>query len=259
MIGDVMIFDYQDMNIYYEVYGNKDKVILILPGWGQTRKTFHDMIKILKLEYTVYILDYPGFGHSPFPNRDLILDDYVQMVTAFIERNNLENVNIIAHSFGGRIAILLANQPIKKKIHKLILIDSAGIKPKKTIKKWFRQKLYKCLQSMADILPKKIRKKAKYRLFQHFASNDYQNLPSNERTTFKNIISTDLTDKLATITINTLLIWGAKDEDTPLKDGIKMQKKIANSQLIIFPRSTHFCYLENPYVIVRIILYFLED
>ena len=30
--------------MYYEVYGNKDKTILILPGWGETRNTFMDMM-----------------------------------------------------------------------------------------------------------------------------------------------------------------------------------------------------------------------
>ena len=84
-------------------------------------------------------------------------------------------------------------------------------------------------------------------------------MPAEQRSTFRNIINLDLTPYLPYVQAETLLLWGAKDIDTPLKDGIKMQRKIANSELIIFPRSTHFCYLENPYVIVKTILSFFTD
>ena len=52
----------KDFNIHYEKFGNGEKNILILPGWGNTRPTFKWMIESLKNNYNVYILDYPGFG-----------------------------------------------------------------------------------------------------------------------------------------------------------------------------------------------------
>ena len=79
------------------------------------------------------------------------------------------------------------------------------------------------------------------------------------RNTFKNIINLDLTNNLTNIKANTLILWGEKDLDTPLKDAKIMHKKITKSELIIFPNCTHFCYLENTYVIIRIILCFLDD
>ena len=85
-----MTITYQDLTMYYEVYGNKDKTILILPGWGETRNTFMDMIHILQLEYTVYIVDYPGFGNSPFPDRELTMMDYAQLIAYFIQTLQLK-------------------------------------------------------------------------------------------------------------------------------------------------------------------------
>ena len=253
-----MTITYQDLTMYYEVYGNKDKTILILPGWGETRNTFMDMIHILQLEYTVYIVDYPGFGNSPFPDRELTMMDYAQLIAYFIQTLQLKELYIIAHSFGGRIAILLSSQ-LAIYLPKLVLIDSAGIKPKRTLKSRLKTKIYKTLQKLSNLLPSKWRKKAKNWLFQKFASSDYYQLPAEQRSTFRNIINLDLTPYLPYVQAETLLLWGAKDIDTPLKDGIKMQRKIANSELIIFPRSTHFCYLENPYVIVKTILSFFTD
>ena len=128
-----------------------------------------------------------------------------------------------------------------------------------TLKKKFRLKLYKTLQSLADYLPKKFKHKFKTYLFNKFSSSDYQSLDENMRETFKNIVNLDLTNYLSSINSNTLILWGEKDTDTPLKDGKLMHKKITNSELIIFPNCTHYCYLENTYVIIKIILCFLED
>lgn len=253
-----MTIDYKDIKLYYQKYGDGKDVIVILPGWGETRNTFLEMISILMIDYTVYIIDYPGFGNTPFPNYNLTIDDYALLIIDFLKKLNITNPNIIAHSFGGRISIILAskyNIPIKH----LVLIDSAGIIPKMTLKKKIRLKSYKTLQALANYLPKKIKKKFKTYLFNKFSSSDYQSLDENMRETFKNIVNYDLTNYLSYINTNTLILWGEKDLDTPLKDGKLMQKKITNSELIIFPNCTHFCYLENTYVIIKIILCFLED
>ena len=61
-----------DITLYYEKHGDKKCNILILPGWGDTRKTFSYMINFLKNFATVYIIDFPGFGKTKFPNRDLL-------------------------------------------------------------------------------------------------------------------------------------------------------------------------------------------
>ena len=252
-----MTINYKDINLSYQKYGEGKDVIIILPGWGETRNTFLEMINILMIDYTVYIIDYPGFGNTLFPNYNLTIYDYSKIIIKFLNDLNITNPNIIAHSFGGRIAILLSskyNIPIKN----LILIDSAGIKPKMTLKKKFRLKLYKTLQSIGDILPKRFKHKFKTYLFNKFSSSDYQVLDINMRETFKNIVNTDLTKYLSGINTNTLILWGEKDIDTPLKDGKLMHKKIKNSELIIFPNCTHYCYLENTYVIIKIILCFLE-
>ena len=75
-----MYFNTKKASIYYEKYGNKDKIILILPGWGNTRTTFTNIINFFKEDYTIYIIDYPGFGNSPLPNEDLTIYDYTNIV-----------------------------------------------------------------------------------------------------------------------------------------------------------------------------------
>ena len=119
-----MYYNKDDISMYYEKYGNSDKVIIILPGWGDTRNTFKIMIDYFKLNYSVYIFDYPGFGNSVFPNRDLTIYDYTNIIREFIKDEGISNPIIIAHSFGGRIAVLMAGY-YKDSIKKLIMIDTS--------------------------------------------------------------------------------------------------------------------------------------
>lgn len=253
-----MYFNKDTYSLYYEKHGNKDKTILILPGWGDTRKTFKMMIEYLQINYTVYIIDYPGFGNSIFPDHDLTIYDYTNMIKDFMEEEKIVNPIIIAHSFGGRIATLLAGY-YKEKIDKLVFIDVAGIKPKKSIFKLLKQSLYKLLKKIKYIFPKKKRNIYLKRLFKFFASTDYKALDNSMYQTFKNIINEDLKYYYSYIVIPTLIIWGEKDNDTPLKDGYYMNKKIEQSSLIVLPDAGHFSYLTYPTLTNQIISQFLDE
>ena len=91
-------------NFFYKKYGNKEKVLIILPGWGNTRNTFDFYINNLKDRFTIYIFDYPGFGNSKFPNQALTIYDYAKYVDYFIKEKNINNPYIICHSFGFRLS-----------------------------------------------------------------------------------------------------------------------------------------------------------
>jgi len=252
-----MKFNFLDFDIYYEKYGTGKDNILILPGWGDTRGTFNNLISVLKNNFTIYILDYPGFGNSSFPNRDLDIYDYSNLIEEFIKQNQINDPIIISHSFGGRISIILAGLE-KINIKKMILIDAAGIKRKKKFKIRLKQFIYKTLKKIGLILPNKLKTKYQNKLINIFGSNDYKNLDPNIRKTFIKVINEDLTKYLKNINTSTLLIWGENDKDTPLDDGKLMNVLIEDSGLIIIPNASHFPYLEYPYYINKIILEFLK-
>lgn len=252
-----MYFNSNNTIIYYEKYGTKKDTILILPGWGNNRETFHYIINELKEKYTIYIVDYPGLGKSPIPKHTLTIYDYTELVINFMNKLNINNPIIIAHSFGGRITTLLTGY-YKLKIDKLVLIDIASIKPKKNLKKLIKEKIYKILKKTIKILPQKKYEKYRNKLLKHFASYDYLNLPPNMHETFKNIINEDLTKYIKYIKSETIIIWGEHDKDTPLSDAYKIKKSIKNSALIILKKASHFSYLQYPYLVNRILKEFLK-
>lgn len=253
-----MYFETNDFELYYEKFGDGQKNIVILPGWGETRNTFFRLINYFKDRYTIYIIDYPGFGNSPFPNIDLDIYQYSSLIKDFLDELNINKPIFICHSFGGRIATVLTSI-YKVKPEKMIFMDTAGIKPKKTLKIFFKEKIYKFRKLLIKKLCRKNKDAKLDKLRKRYGSVDYNNLPINMLTTFKNIVNEDLRDYYKNINCEVLLIWGAMDIDTPLKDGKYMNKMIKDSALIVFPDGTHFTYLEYSEAVNLIIDSFITE
>lgn len=251
-----MYITIEDITLYYEVYGNKKQNIVILPGWGDNRLTFDYLIDYLKDHFTIYILDYPGFGNSSLPKKDLTIYDYTNLIDQFINSLQIDNPILFGHSFGGRIIILLTSF-LKRKYKKILLIDAAGIKHF-SLKLFLKQKIYKLLKKIKYLLPKKYQKKYQKKLFNYFASSDYKQINKTLAKTFQNVIKTDLKKYLSNINHETLIIWGENDNITPLEDGIIMNKKIKNSALIKIEKTGHFPYLEKKYLVSRIIFEYIK-
>lgn len=248
-----MYFKYKDMKIYYEKTKTKKQNIIILPGWGDTRKTFTNIIESLKENNTIYILDYPSFGNSNKLTKIKTIYDYKELIINFIKELDIENPIIIAHSFGGRITSLISNEI---NIKKIILIDVAGIK-RINIKTKIKILTYKLLKLLTNLFPKN-KEKLRKKLLNKFSSSDYKELDQIMKQTFKNIIKINLKNNYKNIKQETLILWGEKDIDTPLKDAYKLNNIIKNSALIIFKNSSHYSYLENEYQTIKILQSFIN-
>lgn len=251
-----MYYKYHDINMYYEKHGNSKKCILILPGWGNTRKTFTEIINQLKSKYTVYIIDYPGFGNSSILKNDFTIYKYAKLVSSFIKEKKITNLTIISHSFGGRITSILLGK-YKLNVNKLILIDVAGIK-RINIKIIIKKYIYKLLKLLTYLLPLEKKYKVRRYLYLKYSSKDCLSLPNNMYNTFKNIIKENLYKYYKKIKIPTLIIWGNKDKDTPLKDAKTLNKIINNSKLIVLSNTAHFSYIEKSKEIINYIILFIE-
>lgn len=227
--------------MYYEKTNSKGQDIIILPGWGNTKETFKYIIDYFKDNNKIFIMDYPGFGMSEEPKEELLLEDYIELILKMIEKEKITNPIIIAHSFGGRLVSIL-NEKIN--IKELILIDVAGIK-RFNLKLYLKTKIFKIIKKLNKKLAKKIEKK--------FSSSDYKDLSPIMKKTFNNIIKVNLKSNYKKIKTETLIIWGEKDEDTPLKDAYLLKKIIKDSALIIYKNKHHYSYLEDVYLTNRII------
>ncbi len=252
------MFDrYKNLSYYYEKYGSNKKSILILPGWGNTRETFYYLINQLQNKYTIYIIDYPGFGNTNQLQEEWTLEDYTEWIISFMKKNGIHNPHIIAHSFGGRIASLLISK-YHIQVDKVLRIDVAAIKRRKNIKQFLKEKLYKVLKKCTYLFTVLKQEELRQKLLLKFSSEDYKNIPLSMKKTFQNIIKEDLKKYYKIINTETLILWGEKDIDTPLKDALYLHKTIKNSALIVYKNANHFSYLYDSYLTNKILENYLK-
>lgn len=202
---------------------------MFLHGWGGSIDSFNK-VQSLASHFTVTIVDLYGFGKTPPPPHPVNLDYYVQGVLRIIKHYNMDDLIIIGHSFGGRIAMRLAS--ICDRVSGIILADSAGLRPKRTLSYYIK------------VLSYKIGKLLKLKL-NNCGSADYQSLSGAMRKTFVNIVNEDLTDTAKKIVVPTLILWGSEDQETPISMCKKLNKYIAKSKTVIFEGAGHFAYLEQ--------------
>lgn len=239
-----MFVIYKDSKVYYKRKGKSPMPILFLHGWGGSTKSF----EFLSRDGDI-LIDFPPFGKSQEPKIEYSLDDYVNIVLLVLKTEKVEKVNIVAHSFGGRVAIELASK--YNVVNKMLLTSSAGLKPKFCVKKYLCQIRYKHIKE--KVQKGTLDKSA----LDSFGSKDYKNLSPIMKKTFVKIVNYYQNDMLKNIKCDTLLVWGRFDKETPLYMAKTLKRHIKNSELIVYP-SGHFCYLENSFAFGQIINNFLR-
>lgn len=133
-----MIIKIDQIAVNYIEEGEGD-VILLLHGWGANITLFKGIIGTLSERHRVIAPDMPGFGRTAEPPEPWYVDDYVDFIIKFLDRLQIREFSVIVHSFGGRVLFKLnARENLPYMIKKAVLIDSAGIMPKKT---WKQKKL----------------------------------------------------------------------------------------------------------------------
>lgn len=238
----------KDQKINYQITG-MGKSVVILHGWGSSKSVFKSLIEFLSATHQVIALDLPGFGESESLKTPWTLDDYVDAVKEFLKELKIKNPTLIGHSFGGRISIKLGSSD-DVKLDKIILIDSAGIRRKKSS---LKVKLLKILKNTIGRLMPSLVMKMKNKL----GSTDYKNANPIMKETLVNVIQEDLEPLLPKVKYSTLLIWGVNDQDTPIEDAYIMESKIKDSGLVKIENAGHYSFLDNPYLTNQVIEIFL--
>ena len=100
------------VTLHYEQYGQGDRHVLMLHGWGCEIKHFAPIADSLQSDYHITVIDFPAHGQSTPPPQPWGVADFAACVKALILQLGIAPCDIIAHSFGGRVALYLAaNEP----------------------------------------------------------------------------------------------------------------------------------------------------
>lgn len=251
--------------------------VLLIHGFGASSYSWRHIIKPLAQKYRVITIDLKGFGESPKPRDDLYsVYEQARLVRNFILENNLQNVHIIGHSYGGGVALvtsvyLSASHPNLQS--SLVLIDSIAYPqdlpdfvkvlatpilgplviyaiPNTTQVKSLLEKVY----FNDALIPQSA--------IDHYAGNlGKPNAKYATLTTARQMLPTDLqqfSDNYANLTIPTLIIWSRDDEIVPLAIGERLHEDLPNSKMVILNDVGHAIQEEKPSVLLPYLQQFLD-
>ena len=224
-----MFFSYNGVSVFYKRHFGPGTPVVLLHGWGGSNVSFLGTYEYLcGANRDVIAIDFPGFGASDTPPSDWGIFDNADCVEALVNELRIRKVILVGHSFGGRVAICLGGRDW---VESIVLVDSAGVKPRFSLVKAFNVWRYKAAKRAGKDLSS-------------FGSTDYLALEEDMKPVFVRVVNTHLNDKLKDIKCPTLIIWGNKDRETPPYMARYLRRKIEDSTLI-YLSGGHYAYVDN--------------
>ncbi|HUX44102.1 MAG TPA: alpha/beta hydrolase [Terracidiphilus sp.] len=226
---------------YYVMGPENGPAAVLVHGLGARAEDWQNLSPYLvRAGYRVYLPDLPGYGQSEKPaDFSYSVRDEAQVVVDFLNTLGLKQVDLGGWSMGGWIVQLVAAEH-PERIRRLMLFDSAGIYDRPT---WntalFTPNNASELDQLDALLmpnPPKI---------PGFVSRDVLRHSRKDAWVIQRALASMLTGKdttdalLPRLKMPVLLVWGAKDEITPLEQGEKMHLLVPQSELDVIPGCGH--------------------
>lgn len=247
------------VKLHYNDSGEEElRPVVIMHGWGCDSSTVSSIASIFKGRMRVINVDLPGHGLSTEPPSVWGVQDFRDLIAGVIRELKLDRPALIGHSFGGRVSILLASGTNVNpdgtrfttqlpEISKVVLVDSAGVKPKRKPGYYFKIYRFKLIKHLIPLLlGKKKGAEMIERLRGKAGSADYRRSTPVMRAVMSRCINEDLCYAMPDIKAPVLLVWGENDTATPLSDAQKMESLIPDAGLVSFPGCGHYSFLDNP-------------
>lgn len=234
------------LRLHYTDSGSGPRTLVLMHGWGCDHTTVASIERTaLEEGWRVVNVDFPGFGQSQEPGDVWGVEEYTRAIEELVRRLEIERPSLLGHSFGGRVGILYASR--HPEVDRLILVDAAGIKPRRTFTYYRKVYTFKAMKWLMYLALGK--KEAERRLDARRAkagSSDYAQASPMMRRILSKVVNEDLTSELPKIKAPTLLVWGTADTATPVADAHKMEALIPDAGLVAFDGCGHYSFLDNP-------------
>ena len=187
-----------DQKVNYEVQGEGQEIVL-LPGWLCSLEALAPIANFLKYTHKVYSIDVLGFGRSDKLTKPMNTNDYGDFLQELLRQLNIKNPILLGHSHGGRMIINYAGRRLGD-VEKIILIDAAGLKPKRKLSYYWKVYRYKFFKNVLRLCPEtEMFENMKKRYTKKAGSADYQNSDENLKKTMITILNEDETKLLKNI------------------------------------------------------------
>lgn len=226
--------------------GDGEPRTLALHGWGRTHRDFDAVLRPVDApELAAIAVDLPGFGATPPPTEPWGSADYAECVGALLGEMT-SPVVVLAHSFGGRVAVhLAAARPDAVRGLVLTSVPLLRLAPVRR-----PPPAYLALRSLhrVGLVGEERMERARRR----FGSADYVAATGVMRQVLGRVVTESYEAQLDAIRCPVTLVWGEDDVTVPLGVAEAALTRLRNARagdaadLVVVPGAGHLVPLSAP-------------
>jgi len=250
-----------DLNVYYEVHGEGEPLIL-LHGLGSSTRDWQFQLDDFAAHYQVITLDLRGYGQTDHPPGPYSIRLMSEDVIALMDYLEISSFHLLGYSLGGAVALQIAVDHAHR-IDKLIVVNS---QPSFIPTSW-RQKVEYYMRKMvvATMGMRRLAPVIASRLFPNHDQQDLRDLVIDRYSqndaqaylaTLDALITWSVVPQLGKLQMPILFI-AAEHDYTPVEDKKRYLDQIPNARMVVVENSRHGTPLDQPEVFKGYVLDFL--
>ncbi len=229
--------------------------LLMIHGAGGRGQVWRNQVYPLKASFNTLALDLPGHGNTSGRARETI-DEYAQWLAEILETFFPEPPFLLGHSMGGAIVQQAALE--NPSLMQGIILAATG--PRLGVAPAFLDGLQHQFEDIVDnIMGYAYGPGVDHRLIKEGANLMRESGSTVVHGDFAACNRFDVRDRIAQITLPTLILCGEKDQLTPPSLSQKLNKAILKSRIYIIPAAGHMVMIEDPKTFNQRVLDFILE
>lgn len=244
--------------LYIEISGSGRPVVFLHGGLHYFDNSFAAQRDEFARSYTVIGIDQRGHGHSPDNGRAFSYDDMAEDTAEVIRHLRLGPVDIVGHSDGADVALVLARA--HPDLVRRLVISGANLRPglsqeeAQARRKWSAEQLANFLPKLEKRLPPNFRRE--YEAVTPDGAEHWNVVLAKSYRLWLTPIVIDAAG-LSAIQAPALVMAGDKDF-TPIEETAEIFRGLPKAQLFIVPASGHATLSNRPSLVNLAIREFLD-
>ena len=255
--------DVEGNKIRYLETGHSKSTLILVHGLGASAERWSRAIPYFEKEYHIIVPDLIGFGYSDKPVVDYTTDFFSDFLKKFLDSVGIEKPNIIGSSLGGQVTAEYAAK--NKNIKKLTLVSPSGVMKQST----------PALDAyiMAALYPNEANAKNAFEMMEGSGLEvdasivegfiERMKLPNAKMAFMSTILGLKnaemITNKLQSINVPTLIVWGSADPVIPINHADGFVSSIKDCRFYRMDDCGHTPYVQDPKGFAKIVLDFLSE
>ena len=191
--------------LFGRTHGTSPPEILALHGWGRTGTDFDSVLN----GSNAIALDLPGFGATPEPQSVIGAHGYADMIARILDEFPTPPL-VVAHSFGGRVALALESQR-PGAFSAMVFTGVPLLRRPGSGRPAIGYRMMKAAHQIGLISSDRMEAEKRKR-----GSADYRAVTGVMRDILVTVVNESYETELATLHTPLTLVWGADDTDVPV-------------------------------------------